>query len=554
LSPLRTSEPIWTEQEDAERDLSNIVAKLALPPHHLDLDQLSFRLSRFSLSDMMTCDGAIRQIGTRCQSQAEFASGLVRFLHDHLRDDAGHRALALVRFFETRRFAELDEELRALATGVLPEPAPDTRCLTLVATAGDREEWNDPSQSRGHRVIPLASTLAVERLPMIAQLLRQLGFPVGGMVHPDPRVLLDRRETDVFHVAEAQGSEYIPAQEAFVIPCGIRSVVGFGDVLPDGRLFVVILFSKVPIARDVAQLIGPMSLSTTMAQLAYLNVPNKTEEQIASVGRLLRSREQTVADQESKLLAALEDLARTNCALERSNHDLEQFAYAASHDLQEPLRTISSYLELLADRYREHLDARGRQWIDFTVESADRMKRLIQDLLEYSRMGRRGDPSQPTHSRMAFEAAVANLGQVMDETGASVTHGLLPTVTADGEQLTRLFQNLIGNALKFHSDQRPEVRVAAERRPGEWLFSVRDNGIGIDPQFAERIFVIFQRLHTDSDYPGTGIGLALCKRIVERHGGRIWVESQPGCGATFFFTIPDREDLNRARPQAQPSR
>jgi PAS domain S-box-containing protein len=542
------------ELERAHRDLSDVVAKLALPPRQLELDQLSFPLSRFSLGDMMTCGGAIRQIGTQCRSQLEFARGLVRFLHDHLRDEAGHPAVALVRFFETRRFAELDEELRTSAAAALPNPSPDTRCLTLIATAGDRAEWNDSSQSVGHRVIPLGSITAVERLPMIAQLIRQLGLPVRGVVNPDPRVVLERSEARVFHVAEARGSEYIPAQEAFVVPFGIRSVVGFGEVLPDSRLFVVILFSKVAISRDVALLIGHMSLSTAMALLAYLKGPNLTEAQITSVGRLVRSREQIVVEQESKLLAALDDLARTNRDLERSNRDLEQFAYAASHDLQEPLRTISSYLELLTDRYRERLDARGRQWIDFTVESADRMKRLIHDLLEYSRMSRRGDPSQPIDSRVALEAAVANLGQVMEETGAAVTHGLLPTVTADGEQLTRLFQNLIGNALKFHSDQRPEVRVTAERRPDEWLFSVRDNGIGIDPQFAERIFVIFQRLHTDSEYPGTGIGLAMCKRIVERHGGTIWVESQPGCGATFFFTIPDREDLYRARPQTQSTR
>jgi PAS domain S-box-containing protein len=230
--------------------------------------------------------------------------------------------------------------------------------------------------------------------------------------------------------------------------------------------------------------------------------------------------------------------------LARSNAELELFASVASHDLQEPLRMVSSYLELLAQRYQGQLDGKADRWIGFAVEGAVRMKRLINDLLEFSRVGTRGKPLEPTDCGPIFAAAVANLQHVIRETDALVTSGPLPTVYADATQMTQLLQNLIGNAIKYRSQKQPEVHVEARREGDDWLFSVRDNGIGIDPQFAERIFIIFQRLHTREEYSGTGIGLAICKKIVERHGGRIWVESQPGAGATFSFTIPEHKGAN----------
>ncbi|HYO57033.1 GAF domain-containing protein [Archangium sp.] len=224
--------------------------------------------------------------------------------------------------------------------------------------------------------------------------------------------------------------------------------------------------------------------------------------------------------------------------LARSNEDLQQFAYVASHDLQEPLRMVASYTQLLARRYKGRLDPDADEFIAYAVDGVNRMQRLIQDLLAWSRVGTRGHELKPIDSGHALNKAVANLEALVKETGATLIQGKLPPVIADETQLIQLFQNLVGNALKFRGKAPPRVLVEAERQGHEWRFTIEDNGIGIEPQYYERIFVIFQRLHGKEEYPGTGIGLAICKKIVERHGGRIGLDSQPGHGTTFWFTLP----------------
>ncbi|MFB3765616.1 MAG: ATP-binding protein [Methanotrichaceae archaeon] len=235
---------------------------------------------------------------------------------------------------------------------------------------------------------------------------------------------------------------------------------------------------------------------------------------------------------------AEDELAQRTADLVRSNAELQQFAYVASHDLQEPLRMVTSYVQLLQKRYRNKLDPDADEFIAYAVDGATRMQQLINDLLTYSRIGTRGKPFEPTDFNRVFDRAVSNLKVAIDESGATVTHDPLPTLMVDGTQMVQLMQNLIGNGIKFHGQEVPIVNVSAQRKGNDWVFSVKDNGIGIDPQFKDRIFVIFQRLHSRSEYPGTGIGLAISKKIVERHGGRIWFESEPGKGSTFFFTIP----------------
>lgn len=238
------------------------------------------------------------------------------------------------------------------------------------------------------------------------------------------------------------------------------------------------------------------------------------------------------------LARAEEALKLANEELARSNAELEQFAYVAAHDLQEPLRMVSSYVQLLAKRYKGQLDADADDFIGYAVDGAQRMQRLINDLLAFSRVGSRGQAQVETSAGAIVEQVREQLRIAIDESGTELVVGDLPTVIADPTQLAQLFQNLIGNAIKFHGPQPPEVRVEARAAEGEWLFTVADNGIGIQPQYADRIFAVFQRLHSTQEYPGTGIGLAICKRIVERHGGRIWLESELGRGSTFQFTLP----------------
>jgi signal transduction histidine kinase len=253
------------------------------------------------------------------------------------------------------------------------------------------------------------------------------------------------------------------------------------------------------------------------------------ERTTVSTGRLAaeveeRKRAQAVLDERSQDLA-------------RSNAELEQLAYVASHDLQEPLRMVASYLQLVEKRYADRLDADGHEFIGYAVDGAKRMQALINDLLAYSRTGVRGGPLQPVDSGAVLDTAVANLGMAIGENEVRIQRGALPTVLGDPTPLVQLFQNLIGNAVKFRSERPPVISVDCEPDGAWWRFSVTDNGIGIDAEYRERVFVLFQRLHGRTEYPGTGIGLAICKRIVERHGGRIWIEDAPGGGTRFVFTL-----------------
>ena len=262
--------------------------------------------------------------------------------------------------------------------------------------------------------------------------------------------------------------------------------------------------------------------------------------------------EKRIGERTSALQEAIQSLQKENSerrrvenalkkkteALARSNRELEEFAYVASHDLQEPLRMVTSYVQLLARRYKGKLDSNADDFIGFTLDGATRMHTLINGLLAYSRVGTQSKPFEPANCETILQQSLDNLKMTVEETGAVVTHDPLPTVMADSLQLGQLFQNLMGNAIKFHGEEPPRVHVSVRSDGNQWIFSVRDNGIGIAPEFTERIFLIFQRLHGKEKYPGTGIGLAVCKKIVECHGGRIWVESEVGKGATFYFTLP----------------
>jgi light-regulated signal transduction histidine kinase (bacteriophytochrome) len=266
-----------------------------------------------------------------------------------------------------------------------------------------------------------------------------------------------------------------------------------------------------------------------MVQRAVLNILEDLEAERVKVELINR-----------QLQKEIEVRKEYSAELARSNADLQQFAYVASHDLQEPLRAVSSFSQLLARRYQGKLDSDADDFIAFMVEGATRMQILINDLLAFSRIGTRGNPFASVDCENILQAAKENLSVAIAESGAVITHDPLPALVADQTQLTQLFQNLFSNAIKFRRpEEAPRIHVSSKLQDGAWRLSVRDNGIGIDPQYFDRIFVIFQRLHGREKYAGTGIGLAICKKIVERHGGRIWVESEREKGSTFHFVIPD---------------
>jgi PAS domain S-box-containing protein len=287
---------------------------------------------------------------------------------------------------------------------------------------------------------------------------------------------------------------------------GLEAFAGFPLVLGEQLVGVFVLFHGAPLQREDTDVLSAVSEIITQG----------VERRRAEEALRLHAQE-----------------------LARSNEELQQFAYVASHDLQEPLRMVASYTQLLARRYRGKLDTDADEFIGYAVEGVNRMQRLIQDLLMYSRVGTRGREPKPCDAGQALQRAMENLRAVFHETRGELRAGPLPRVLADETQLVQLFQNLVSNALKFHGKAPPRVEVAAEPQGRDWWrFTVKDNGLGIDPQYFERIFIIFQRLHGRDEYPGTGIGLAICKKIVERHGGRIGVESRSGEGSTFWFTLP----------------
>lgn len=309
--------------------------------------------------------------------------------------------------------------------------------------------------------------------------------------------------------------------------------------------------STVEFLESISPLIGE-AIQRFRAEEELSKYRDQLEELVRQRTEELQSANEQLHNEIAERKAVEQNLSRAAEDLARSNRDLEQFAYVASHDLQEPLRAVSGYIQLLQQRYADRLDEKALQYVAGAVDGAGRMQKLIIDLLEFSRVGTRGKALVTADLALPLKAAMQNLRTGIVESGARITCEELPSLEIDFGQMVQVFQNLIGNALKFRSLQPPEIHIGAREENGEWTVFVRDNGIGIEPQYAERIFMIFQRLHTRRAYPGTGIGLAICKRIVERHRGRIWVDSQPGAGATFYFTLPAATSQTQ-RPEAAPS-
>ncbi|MHB8882572.1 MAG: sensor histidine kinase [Thermodesulfovibrionales bacterium] len=387
----------------------------------------------------------------------------------------------------------------------------------------DPEDYFYPFLSRWPTPSMTAETLLVRREGNEALFLNELRFQKNTALNL--RGPLDQKE--------------LPAAQAVLGRKGImegrdyRGVQVLADLraVPDSPWFLV---SRM----DISEVYGPVSenlwtivlLVITLLAGAGAAFGMVWRQQLSTFYRVKYESAMALNESQERLKSTIEEL-------QRSNTELEQFAYVASHDLQEPLRMVASYTQLLAERYEDRLDDKAKKFIRYAVDGAVRMQLLINDLLAYSRIGTRGKPLEPVDANAALGEALANLKVQITGAKALITNDELPKLQADASQLVQLFQNLIGNAVKFHGAALPHIHLSAADKGREWLFSVRDNGIGIDPQYADKVFVIFQRLHTKEEYPGSGIGLAVCKKIVERHGGRIWFESEPGKGTIFYFTI-----------------
>jgi signal transduction histidine kinase len=311
----------------------------------------------------------------------------------------------------------------------------------------------------------------------------------------------------------------------------------------DDQLTLRTLANQTAVAIANAQLYWELERALQALRQAHDELEERVQERTAELAAANQALQVEIGERRR----AEEQLQRHATELEQSNRELQQFAYVASHDLQEPLRMVTSYVQLLERRYRNQLDADASEFIDFAVEGAARMQQLIKGLLAYSRVGTQGKPFEVVDCQVVVDQVLDNLRFAVEDSQATVTHDRLPKVMADPTQLVQLFQNLLSNAIKFRGSKPPEIHIGAKWQDNgangkepQWLFSVEDNGIGLEPEYSERIFLIFQRLHTRDQYPGTGIGLSICKRIVERHGGGIWVESQSGAGATFYFTLLDQ--------------
>jgi PAS domain S-box-containing protein len=333
-----------------------------------------------------------------------------------------------------------------------------------------------------------------------------------------------------------------------ILDKAIRARSGFNCefriALPDGSIKHIQGIGR-PVVKpsgDIDEFIGTTMEITERkrAEEALRKAHEELERRVLERTSELQQSNRQLASEVAERQRAEAVLAQRSQELARSNAELEQLAYVASHDLQEPLRMVASYLQLLEQRYGGRLDADAHEFIGFAVDGARRMQALIEDLLAYSRVGSSAKPLQPTDCAAVMQMVLRSLRRAIEESGAQIQCGALPAVMGDAAQLAQLFQNLIANAIKFRGGQAPRIAIRAEPKDGCWRFAVQDNGIGIAPEYFDQIFVMFQRLNSRSTYSGTGIGLAICKKIVERHGGRIWVESAPEQGAVFQFTLPQQ--------------
>lgn len=536
-----------TSIKKAEERISTLAHKLALPRQGSDKTRSTIQLSDFQLQDMITCGSDIRGMGLHCESRPLLERGIVEYLYRSMKDDDGHPAFALVRLFQTVVFSEMSTELQEIARAVAPEHdlQPDTRCLVLRGTTGTDPQWNDPLRSEGHRVVPLPSIESVEQLPMIAQLIRQLGIDPDGIISGRGKLLVKDVGTNVFHVPDAKGSEYIPAQENFVETHGIESVVGFGDVLPTGDLFAVICFSRVPISRETAVLFSHLSISAKLALLALEPPGERVEAQIHAVDTLLQNYEQVVCRQEASLRSAMSELKSARDAADTANRAKSEFLANMSHEIRTPMNAIIGMTELVLEG---DVSDSEREYLTTVLESGESLLNIINEILDFSKIEAGKLELDPSEFNIRDEVGdmVRSLAIRAHRKGlelACEVHSDVPAyLVADVARLRQVIINLTGNAIKFTEHGEVVVRVDAPhvgKDHATLRFAVADTGIGIAKEKCDSIFDAFAQADTSTTrvHGGTGLGLAISANIVRKMGGEINLKSKLGAGSEFFFNI-----------------
>jgi len=427
------------------------------------------------------------------------------------------------------------------------EPYQDGLQAQDAAVAQLRRLGATPGTAIGDDLDRVLGAAAIWRRTVIEPVLA--GAPATGAQVDASKPLFDEVRGSLSVLQNRLETERLDAREDLSSSADVlRAMLIVIAVLLCGALALVFLVLHRKLIKPIRRLATEVrDVATTDIHREVRGSGPQEMRELASDVESLRSR---IIAEVTDLERAQETIAVRTRELERSNSDLEQFAYVASHDLQEPLRKVASFCQLLQKRYQGKLDERGDQYIGFAVDGAKRMQALINDLLAFSRVGRRPGENVLLETGDLLDTALGNLEDAVTESGARVTHGELPAVLGEKSLLTAVFQNLVGNAIKFRGEEPPEIEVSAERDGAEWRFSVTDNGIGISDEYAERIFVIFQRLHGRGDYPGTGIGLALCRKIVEHHGGKIWLDTGVTTGTRFRFTLPVAQNSSEGNERA----
>jgi signal transduction histidine kinase len=458
------------------------------------------------------------------------ATAALRLSNALINEETGVRGYALAgdeSFLEPYRDGRIEEQA---ATRELRELVDDAGLEEIAADL-------DTVEQRAERWRTRYAEPAIERVRRDGPgAVRQAGVERGNRMFGEVRVALRRQQARIR--AEREDGRASLAEAAGFLSGSMAAIAAL--------VIAALITTTIMLRRTVTLPIG--ALGRRVRRVAHGEFDRKVRSRgprdIGALADDIDSMRQRILQELAAVQDAHAQLDAQARDLERSNAELEQFAYVASHDLQEPLRKVASFCQLLEQRYKGQLDERADQYIAFAVDGAKRMQQLINDLLAFSRVGRTSGDLEPVDLDEVLAQAKANLGAAIEESGARVDADPLPTVNGEASLLALVFQNLIGNAVKFRSEQAPEVRITVERQDGQWAFACADNGIGIEPQYAERVFVIFQRLHAKEQYAGTGIGLSMCRKIVEYHGGQIWLDTANDSGTKFRFTLPALEETD----------